>query len=373
MKIFPKFTCSILLPFLGVTSLGLAGCQQNSTPKVLRLQGQIVGQEIVVSAKATGKIESVGAYAGDRVTPGQVLLRFDDAPLQQKLLAIQQQGATAEQEAMQLRAQQQTLRQQLQQSLLVSAPMVPDAVSGDALGEQLRSQLQVAETELKQAQDARNRIIPLVQQGALPRKQLEEAEIRVQRAKDLVKQTTSAIELAKTRPSSMPQAATAIPQNADQFKEAIAQAQVQEKSAVQKMALLRKQLQGTQKQLTQLSLLSPFEGRVMQQMADTGSMIKPGQPLLKLLKSDTLRWVGTVPGNQANLLLIGQVARLSLQGHPQGGVKASILEVRSPSPGSTAMPVQVSMKLEEDDMGLAKPGTAVEAEIQPGSSSGGKP
>jgi hypothetical protein len=82
------------------------------------------------------------------------------------------------------------------------------------------------------------------------------------------------------------------------------------------------------------------------------------------LKTDTLRWVGTAPGDQANLLLIGQVARLGLQGHPQGGVKASVLEVQSPSPGSTAVPVQVSMKLEEDDMGLAKPGTAVEAEIE---------
>jgi multidrug resistance efflux pump len=370
MKISPQFTCAILLPFLGVTSLGLASCQQDSTPKVLRLKGQIVGQEIVVSAKASGKIESLGAYAGDRITPGQVLLRFDDAPLQQKLLTLQQQGAATEQEAMQMRAQQQTLRQQLQQALLVSAPMVPGAVSGDVLGEQLRSQLQVAETELKQAQDARNDLIPLVKQGALPRKQLEEAEIRVQRAKELVKQTTSAIELAKTRPSSTTQAATAAPQGADQIKKAIAQAQVQEKSAVQKMALLRKQVQGTQKQLTQLSLLSPFAGRVMQQMVDTGSTIKPGQPLLKLLQTDTLRWVGTVPGNQANLLLIGQVARLGLQGHPQGGVKASILEMRSPSPGSTAVPVQVSMKLEEDDMGLAKPGTAVEAEIEP---SAGKP
>jgi multidrug resistance efflux pump len=366
---FPFF----LLPMLGIVGVGLGGCQQQSAPKVLRLQGQIVGQEIVVSAKAPGKIESVGAYTGDRVNPGQVLLRFDDAPLQQKLMVLQQQGATAEQEATQMRAQQQTLRRQLQQVMTVSQTAVPVAAGGNPLGEQLRSQLQMAESELKQAQDARSRLIPLIREGALPRKQLEEAELRVEQAKSLVNQTNSMIGQVQQRPSQTSLTTANQPRSTDELKKAIEQALAQEKTAVQKITTLKKELQGTQKQLTQLSLLSPFAGRVMQQMVDTGSAIKPGQPLLKLLKTDTLRWVGVVPGDQAGQLLAGQTARLSLQGHPQGGVKASILEVRSANPGLPSAPVQVSMKLEEDDMGLAKPGTAVEAEIEPSSPSRGNP
>lgn len=364
MKIVIPFPARII-PMLGFCiSIGLVGCQPESTPKVLRLQGQIVGQEIVVSAKVPGKVESVGAYAGDRVMPGQVLLRFDDAPLQQTLLTIQQQGSAAEQEAMQMRTEQQALQQQLQQqSVLVSQTTLPDVGNVNPLEGQLRTQLQSAEMELKRAQDARNDLIPLVQAGALPRKQLEEAEIRVKQAKDLVQQTMNAIEQNKGQPRPSPLMATGRALSSEQLKKAIELARTKEKSAVQKVAQLRKQLQGTQKQLTQLSLLSPFAGRVIQQMVDTGSTIKPGQPLLKLLNTNTLRWVGMVPGNQTSMLSVGQTARLSLQGHPQGGVKASILEVRLPSPGSTAVSVQVSMKLEEDDMGLAKPGTAVEAEI----------
>jgi multidrug resistance efflux pump len=135
--------------------------------------------------------------------------------------------------------------------------------------------------------------------------------------------------------------------------------QTKEKNAVQKVVLFQKQLKTLQQQLTGLSIQSPFAGRVTQRMVEMNSPIKPGQPLLKLVKTDTIAWQGNVPGDQGRLLVVGQSARIKLQGHPQGWVNAKVTGVQSPSSGTA--PVQI--QLTEDDLGLAVPGSNADAEI----------
>jgi multidrug resistance efflux pump len=366
VEIVPLLARSLLVTGVIIGSLGLAGCHlmasKSSSP--LKLQGQIVGEEILVSAKAPGQVQWVGVYARDRVAPGQVLLRLDETLIQQKIQDLQQQSAAAEQQAMQSRFQQQVLRRQLQQTLLVSQSTLPSGETGTISGSlaSLQTQLQEAEAGLKQAQSARDRLVPLVKAGALARQQLVAAEAQVRQSKEFVDQTLAAIATIKGQSAvaASPTALVGASQSVTEIQKAVELVQTKEKNAVQKVVLFQKQLKALQQQLTGLSIQSPFAGRVTQQMVEMNSPIKPGQPLLKLVKTETIAWQGNVPGDQVRLLVVGQSARIKLQGHPQGWVNAKVTGVQSPSAGGAA-PVQ--LQFTEDELGLAVPGSNADAEI----------
>ena len=251
-------------------------------------------QRIEMSAQLAGRVVAVAVREGDAVTPGQVLLRLDDAEL--KAARAQAQAGLAQSEA------------RLRQVAELARPVA----------EQGRLQ---AEANWQQAKKQYERTRELVNRGFYSPAQLDEAGRALAVAESQLK--SGEAQVASNRPEGAD--AQAIRAALDQARATLALAEAR---------------------LAYASLSAPLAGRVLARNVEPGDTVQPGKALLVLAPEAETELTVQIDEKNIGLLAQGQTARVSADAYPQQNFAATVAYI-APAVDAQRGSVEVRLRVAE--------------------------
>lgn len=272
-------------------------------PTIARSQGSLIADEqTVVSTKVAGRVKSVNVDLGDYVNASHPLVLIDTTEFE---LRVNQAEARLNQAraAVGLDANQPTDGLRPDQA--------PPVRQEKAIWEEAKNSLQRSEK--------------LLQQGAISRGEYD-------------------IALAAERSA--------------EARHASALNAVQEKIAMINTA--QTELSLTQHQIAEATITAPFSGYIRSRRVAPGSYLSVGEPVATLVRTDPLRFSGSLPERYAQLLRIGLTVRLQLSSQPRP-ITATISRV-SPTLNDQNRTLSFEADLANPNQ-LIKAGLFVEAEV----------
>lgn len=313
-------------------SLALAGCsQQESEPEPLvsvqtatvrtTSTQQVVSaeailfpkQQAIITPKITAPVERFYVNRGSRVHRGQLLAVLENHDLS---ASVEENKGSLEQAQA---AYETTTRASLPEDLIKAE--LDDKAAHESLN---------AEQKLYDSRKT------LFQQGALPRKDLDQA----------------AVSLAQARAQS---------DVADQHLKALQEIgkQATAKSAAGQLASAQGKYQGAMAQLDYSEIRSPIDGVVTDRPNYPGEMPAPGTPLLTIMDTSSVVARAHIPQDQAALLKPGDAATISSAEAPETPAKV-ILVSPALDPGSTTVEVWIEAA---NKSGELRPGATVQVKV----------
>ncbi|MCW6037490.1 efflux RND transporter periplasmic adaptor subunit [Spirulina subsalsa FACHB-351] len=241
---------------------------------------------ISLRSQVEGRLLSLNADVGDRVTQGQPLVRLDDSIL---ITSVNQ----AQAELAALEAQIELERSKV----------------GDA-----RTALERAKIELQQAENDAARFASLAKEGAIAQREAETAQTAVAVAQQAVR---SAQERVRTEEKAV-------------------------ESALGRVGAQRSVLAQQQQRQSFAQLTSPITGVVLERISEPGDLVSAGGQVLKLGDFSQVRIVVPISELDLGQLQLGQLVRVSLDAFPNEPFVGR-LERISPmaDPTSRQVPVEV--------------------------------
>ncbi len=295
-----------LAPVLAVFVI-LVDAPVGSADEKLRVDDMVVVliDSVEVAATETGLIAQLGVREGEPVDRGEVVGKLDDRKvrLNEKVAEVQWEiaaakandGLAAELAEKKLAHQRQLARQH---------EIVRDIAARKAENEVrvLASQKAegVAKNELDRATRARREYVDSVSQS-----EIDGLRLAYERSQLETRQADFQRQIDELNFRSESEAAKAHVLNIDQSKIQLAQA-----IADRRVSQLQQQLQQQQLQLATLAvqqhqIISPLSGMVVEKMRRQGDWVKPGDPILRVVRLDTLRAEGFVDAAMIDTLRCG--------------------------------------------------------------------
>lgn len=271
-------------------------------------------QQAIVTPKITSTIKSFEVQRGAHVHQGQLLAVLENADL--SAAAVQSKGEYEQAEAGYVTSTAATLPQQLQKAEL-------DAAS--------------AKTALDAAQKMYDSRKDLFQQGALPRRDLDSAEVALSQARSQSEQAQKQLE--DLRRVGKDQAL---------------------KSASGQLSAAKGKMLGAEAQYSYSQIRSPIDGVVTDRPQFPGELATANQPLLTVMNTSHLIAKAHVSQSQAAWLKTGNAATIQIAGM-EDPIPAKLTLV-SPAldPGSTTIEVWVETSKAP---AVLKPGMTVQVSI----------
>ncbi len=230
---------------------------ETSWPTIVRAQGSLVADEVsVLGAKVAGRVAEVRFDLGDRVAANQPLVALDEREFELQVAQARAQWLEAR----------------------AAIGLSPEASEED-LDPRASPPVREAKAVLDEALLRRERIQRLFDEQAASEEAFQQAE--------------AAVKVAESRHASALNGAN----------ERIAQIRV--RSA---------ELDVAQQRLVDARTLAPFSGLVQQRHVAPGTFVQIGQPLFTLVRTDKLRFRGTMPERHAQQLALGQAVTLAIEG-----------------------------------------------------------
>jgi membrane fusion protein YbhG len=346
---------------------------------VIVLSGRIEGDDSTIATKTSGRIREIRVREGDVVKAGDVIALLDE----DQAVARQQQARSSSQEAATriTRSQQQisVLQEQLKQ-----ANITVDQAKQDAEGRVRQAEAQVASAEanLAQAQagyeQARydvERFTKLARSGDVSDRQREQARTAaesqaavVESARKQVAAAHAALTTARANLKNPPirsSAAAAIKKQIDQAQSDVAAAQADADRS-------RAQVTEATANVSDLTVLAPFDGTIATRVAEPGEVVAPGAAIVTMIDLHKIYLRGFVPEGDIGRVKLDQPARIYLDSNPKAPIDATVSRI---DPESSFTPentyfrdervkqvVGVKLLIKSPD-GAAKPGMPADGEI----------
>jgi membrane fusion protein (multidrug efflux system) len=234
---------------------------------VLAQGGLVVDESTVIGARVAGRIAEVAVEVGQRVAAGDVLVRLDDTELRLRVVQAQAQLGRAR-AALGLDPVAETVAG-------TGSASDADAVDVATAPEVVRERARLDEARAQLA-----RLQPLADRNAVSRSDLDAG--------------VAAVAVAEATLAAAAQ-------------------QIEEKVAL--VRVHRAQLALARETWEQAVIRAPFEGLVQSRHGSaSGASVQVGDPLVTLVRTDPLRFRGTVPERQALKLREGQAVTVRLDG-----------------------------------------------------------
>jgi len=237
--------------------------------------GRIEAVDIDIAAKTAGRVREILVDEGDLVQAGQTLARMDTDTLASELRQAEAQvkrSENARATAIAVVRQRESMR-----------------TSAGAIVAQRRSELALAETELKRSQD-------LVARGFI---------------------TPQKLDADRTRRESAQAALAAAQSQVLEAESAIVAARSQVTEAESAIEAARAAVQRLQVEIADATLKAPRAGRVQHRVAQPGEVLGSGGKVLTLVDLSDVYMNFFLPESTAGKLAIGAEARLVLDAAPQ--------------------------------------------------------
>lgn len=226
--------------------------------------------QVNLSFKAAGKVTEVCVKAGGKVKKGQVLARLEQGDV---LSQVSQAEAMAEAARANLKRAEKGAR--------------PEEI------DQMRAHVEAAKAASDTAQSNLERMKKLHDAGAIPKAQLEGAELQAVSAKQQMIAAEKQLQLALQGTP----------------EETLAGARAQAKQAEAAANLARSQLAGA-------AIQAPFDGEVFSVTVKEGELISPGMPAVILVNTSNLCVQASLPENLAKYASIGKEVFVRLKTTP---------------------------------------------------------
>ena len=392
----------------GSTAVELGDVQRGPITETVRYTGQAVGfVEQDVNARGTGVIVSMPLYVGAQVRKGQVLVRLDTSQLDPQLaekaamtnMAAQGVGvASAEYQAALQEVSEARAEVAVKESGVSEAEALLEASRQDknaadsevaaALGDIANAQAEVttAEQTARYKADELTRQRELLKEGFVSRAAVQEAESEASAAQAKVLQARSQVRQSESRATGARANARKAEAMISAAQKRIRQAQAEvnaAKSAVisrQKAADAAKQNIAKERagvaqaragydsaaaQRGYAELRAETDGVITQRLISPGTLVNPGQTILKVAQISPIRLQANVAGaDLARIDVGGKVTFTSGSGGP--ATEAQITSI-SPSVDAQARTGVVEVVWPNSD-GRLKPGQFVEMRLGVGAS-----
>jgi HlyD family secretion protein len=248
-----------------VPMVDIASVTQGLVEEKLHRTGDIVPEtQVTLSSKVQGRVEKIHVREGDRVKAGQVLLVMDSREAEANVVQAKANLAAAAARLKQVKAtSEEAVRSQIQQA---------------------KANMEMAESDLRRAEG-------LFQEELLPKKQLDEARTKYNVAK-------AAYDLALN----------SIRQKTWENDIALAEAQ---------WAQAKANLDLSEAQLANLTILSPMSGTVTRRYIDPGKSVKDADsPMLTLMDLAEVKMVVNVIEREFVRLRVGQPVQVTVTALP---------------------------------------------------------
>jgi len=346
---------------------------------IIVLSGRIEGDDSTVATKTAGRIREIRVREGDIVKAGDVIALLDE----DQASAREQQARSASQEAAVrvTRSQQQisVLQEQLKQ-----ANLTVDQAREDAAGRvhQAEAQVATAEANLAQAQAGYDqahydveRFTKLARSGDVSDRQREQARTAaesqaavVESAKKQLAAAHAALTTARANLKNPPiksSAAAAIQKQIDQAQSDVAAAQADAERS-------RAQVTEATANVSDLTVLAPFDGTIATRVAEPGEVVSPGAAIVTMIDLNKIYLRGFVPEGDIGRVKLGQPARIYLDSSPKTPIDATVSRI---DPESSFTPENTYFRDERvkqvvgvkllitNPNGAAKPGMPADGEI----------
>ena len=235
--------------------------------------GTFEATEVTVSAKSSGELQVFAISEGQEIEQGKEVGHIDSYPLQLK----KDQLATT-------RSQLDANKRQLAASRQAT------------ISKQLDLEMQVAtiRQQIANAQRERQRFTELVNDGAVPRKQLDDINYQI---KVLEKQLAAAREQIKSNNASLAQQSSGIGAQMDGID-------AQQASLTVQQAQLDDQIANT-------LVKAPITGTVLEKYAEQGEFVSTGKPLFKIADVREMTLRAYVTSAQLEKVKVGQAVKVT--------------------------------------------------------------
>ena len=272
-----------LLIVLALAAVGLAGCRgerpasaqekpkpapparevrvvpaaERAQPRTVVTTGTLAAEDqVTLSAKVAGRVDTIDVDLGTRVVRGQPIARLDQTDFK---LRIEQAEAALQQA----------------RARLGLSPSGTD----ERIDPEQTAIVRQARAVLEEAKLTRDRSIKLLEQQLIARAQLDTAEANMQVAEG-------------------------------RYQDALEE--VRNRQGV--LAQRRSELDLARQQLTDTVVLAPVDGAVSQRLTSRGEYLAAGAPMATLVRIHPLRLRVSVPEREAPGVRAGQVVRLTIEG-----------------------------------------------------------
>jgi HlyD family secretion protein len=382
-----------LLLIVGAIGVGVRQWLTRPDDRVLELSGRIEGYDTDLGAKVGGRIAEVSVREGDRVTRGQVIARLDDAEVQAQLAAAQARELAAQQQVNQAQLQISIIESQIQETQLALQQSQSDAAGRVSQSEasvataiaqlaEAQAREQEAQFTLELARSDRDRFAMLVEQGAIPQQQFEQAQTQVETARETLAARQSAVAAARQQVSAAQGALTQA--QSTEFNPDIRTAQLnrlrtQQDQARAQLDAAQANLQeaqarvaGTTARLNDLDITSPISGIVLTRTVEPGEVIATGTTVLTVVDLGEVYLRGYVPEGDIGHIRVGQPAQVFLDSSPERPLTAAVSAIDTEA---SFTPENIYFKEDrvtqvfglrldiENPDGFAKPGMPADGEI----------
>jgi RND family efflux transporter MFP subunit len=232
---------------------------ERALPRTVSATGTLAAEDqMTLSAKVAGRVESIDIDLGTRIQRGQALARLDQTDFK-------------------LRVEQAEAALQQARARLGLTPSGKD----ETVDPEQTAIVRQARAVLEEARLTRDRSVKLLEQQLIARSQLDTAEANLQVADG-------------------------------RYQDALEE--VRNRQAV--LAQRRSELDLARQQLTDTVVLAPIDGAVSQRLTSRGEYLAVGAPMATLVRIHPLRLRVSVPEREASGVRAGQMVRLTIEGDP---------------------------------------------------------
>ena len=282
--------------------VSVATVSQRPTERTITVLGSLLArQEVLLSAKVSGRLKTIQVDIGTTVKSGEVVARIE--PRDYELLAQQAEAALAQTRA----------------RLGLSLQDGDDSVEVEKI-----NSVKEARAVYEEASRSRERAHSLDEAKLIPKSELDAAE--------------AAYNVAFSR-----------------YQTALDEARQRQAALAERRA----ELELARQRLADSSLKAPFDAVVQSRFANTGAYLKEGDPVVDLVEIDPLRLRLEVPEPQTARIKIGQEVRFALTGESRER-KASITRI---SPALEKQSRMLGVEADVANDGSLHPGAFAQAQI----------
>ncbi len=230
---------------------------ERALPRAVTTTGTLAAEDqVTLSAKVAGRVESIDVDLGSRVRRGQPIARLDQTDFK---LRVEQAEAALQQARARLG--------------------LPPAGKDEVVEPEKTSIVRQARAVLDEARLTRDRSVKLLEQQLIARAQLDTAEANLQVAEG-------------------------------RYQDALEE--VRNRQAV--LAQRRSELELARQQLADTLVVAPVDGAVSQRQVSPGEYLGAGAPMATLVRIHPLRLRVAVPEREASGVRVGQLVRLTIDG-----------------------------------------------------------
>ncbi|MCI0486591.1 MAG: efflux RND transporter periplasmic adaptor subunit, partial [Blastocatellia bacterium] len=332
------FLASLLIFIVagGYFAFSLWGRNEALPEGLIQANGRIEGNRVTVARKFAGRIQTLSAREGDKVTAGQVLVQMDDAQTRTREEQAQAQVTQMQIQVIQARQAVAAVDARLNAARTVLAtlkkeiPLTVETAEADVA--RARAAVSKAEAAERQARRDAERFRALAERGSVGKQRGEQADSawtlsvgELESARAALAQAQAILNRARLGVDRITASEEEMVALEAERKQALSAVERADAGLSQAEAVLAE----AKSVRTDLTISASAGGVIATRARDVGEVVSPGSPIFELIDLDRLYLEVYVPETMIGKLRLGLPARVYVDTFPERPFAATVRYIAS--------------------------------------------